>query len=326
MTDNSQTAGREDGSGKIIDMDIKEVHISNEELAQNYIDVKQAGQILNNASERTFYRLLIDVKEKFKYEPAKVSVSVSGTRKNFYLKSDILKMADLLNKQPAVIAYKTEYRTVDSGMTDSQSVNKSEHQHTAGREVGRAEDQAFDLETTNNSKLAIIEGLKSITELRGSIRELNDNVRNVNMSMQNIMNKVVDQGIDLKERYLKDREERTTIERQQVDNLAKQAEAFAKQSEALIELTKKIEPKKPESSSNNFALIVLGILVLIGAGWSAFYYFTTSQKKMEYQFEDRLAQERQIQQDQFQQTIKQLKESLTPVITNAAVPPAGQGK
>ena len=171
MTDNTQTAGREDGSGKIIDMDIKEVHISNDELAQNYIDVKQAGQILNNASERTFYRLLIDVKEKFKYEPAKVSVSVSGTRKNFYLKSDILKMADLLNKQPAVIAYKTEYRTVDSVMTDSQSVNKTEHQHTAGREVGRAEDQTFDLETTNNSKLAIIEGLKSITELRGSIRE-----------------------------------------------------------------------------------------------------------------------------------------------------------
>ena len=326
MTDNPQTAGREDVSSKIIDMDIKEVHISNEELAQNYIDVKQAGQILNNASERTFYRLLIDVKEKFKYEPAKVSVSVSGTRKNFYLKSDILKMADLLNKQPAVIAYKTEYRTVDSGMTDSQSVNKSEHPHSAGREVGRAEDQTFDLETTNNSKLAIIEGLKSITELRGSIRELNDNVRNVNMSMQNIMNKVVDQGIDLKERYLKDREERTTIERQQVDNLAKQAEAFAKQSEALIELTKKIEPKKPESSSNNFAIIVLGILVLIGAGWGAFYYFTTSQQKMEYQFEDRLSQERQIQQDQFQQTIKQLKESLTPVTTNAAVPPAGQGK
>ena len=326
MTDNTQTAGREDGSGQIIDMDIKEVHISNEELAQNYIDVKQAGQILNNASERTFYRLLIDVKEKFKYEPAKVSVSVSGTRKNFYLKSDILKMADLLNKQPAVIAYKTEYRTVDSGMTDSQSVNKTEHQHTAGREVGRAEDQTFDLETTNNSKLAIIEGLKSITELRGSIRELNDNVRNVNMSMQNIMNKVVDQGIDLKERYLKDREERTTIERQQVDNLAKQAEAFAKQSEALIELTKKIEPKKPESSSNNFAIIVLGILVLIGAGWGAFYFFTTNQQKMEYQFEDRLAQERQIQQDQFQQTIKQLKESLVPVTTNAVVPPAGQGK
>ena len=41
---------------------------------------------------------------------------------------------------------------------------------------------------------------------------------------------------------------------------------------------------------------------------------------MEYQFEDRLAQERQIQQDQFQQTIKQLKESLAPVTTNAAVP------
>ena len=51
---------------------------------------------------------------------------------------------------------------------------------------------------------------------------------------------------------------------------------------------------------------------------------------MENQFEDRLTQERQIQQDQFQQTLKQLKESLTPVVSanvNAAIQqPAGQGK
>jgi hypothetical protein len=299
-------------------------------LAQNYVDVKQAGQLLNNASERTFYRLLIEVKDKFKYEPAKVSVSQNGVRKNLYLKADILKMADLLNKQPAVIAYRTEYRTVDSGMTDSQSVNKSEHQHTAGREPGSAEEIMGDLETVNNSKMAVIEGLKSITELRGSIRELNDNVRNGNMMIQNFMSKVVDQGIDLKERYLKDREDRTNIERQQVDNLAKQAEAFAKQSQALIELTNKIEHKKPENNSNNIAIISLALVVLIAVGWGGFYFITTNQQKMEKQFEERLSEERQIQKDQFQETTKQLKENLihaTGAAETAAIPQqVGQGK
>lgn len=330
MTDNSQTAGRENVSGKIIDMDVKEVHITNEELAQNYVDVKQAGQILNNASERTFYRLLIEVKEKFKYEPAKVSVSQSGTRKNLYLKDDILKMADLLNKQPAVIAYKTEFRTVDSGTADSQSVNKSEQQHTAGRAVGSSEDQMLDLETTNNSKLAVIEGLKSITELRGSIRELNDNVRGVNMMMQNIMSKVVDQGIDLKERYLKDREDRTNIERQQADSFLKQSESFAKQSEALVELTKKIDQKKPESNTNIYPILGLVVVIFLMAGWGAFYFLTTNQQKMQNQFEEKLAQEKQIQTEQYQDTIQQLKDSLKTLTVNAtvnaAVPPAGQGK
>jgi len=330
MTDNPHTADRENVSGKIIDMDIKEVHITNEELAQNYVDVKQSGQLLNNASERTFYRFLIEVKEKFKFEPDKVSVSQNGVRKNLYLKEDIIKMADLLNKQPAVIAYRTEFRTVDNGATDSQSDLKSVHQHTAGREVGRADDQLSDIDGNTNSKLAIIEGLKSITELRGSIRELNDNVRGVNMMMQNIMTKVVDQGIDLKERYLKDREERTTLERQQADSLAKQAEAFSKQSQVLIELSKNFEQKKPENNSNILIIIGLIFIAFIGAGWGAFYFFTTSQQKLEIQFEEKLTQEKQIQTEQYQDTIQQLKDSLKAITVNATLPtpalPAGQGK
>jgi len=330
MTDNPHTTDRENVSGKIIDMDVKEIHISNEELVQNYVDVKQSGQLLNNASERTFYRFLIEVKEKFKFEPDKVSVSQNGVRKNLYLKSDIIKMADLLNKQPAVIAYKTEFRTVDSGMTDSQSDNKSAHQHTAGREVGRADDQLSDIEGATNTKLAVIEGLKSITELRGSIRELNDNVRGVNMMMQSIMTKVVDQGIDLKERYLKDREERTTLERQQADSLAKQAEAFSKQSQVLIELSKNIEQKKPENNSIVFVIIGLAFIAFFTAGWGAFYFFTASQQKLENQFEEKLAQEKQIQTEQYQDTIQQLKDSLKAITVNATVAtpalPAGQGK
>ncbi len=309
MTDNSQTAGRINVSDKIIDMDIKEVHISNEELAQNYVDVKQAGQLLNNASERTFYRLLIEVKEKFKYEPAKVSVSQNGVRKNLYLKSDIFKMADLLNKQPSVIAYKTEYRTVGGDMTDSQSVNKTERQHTAGREIGSTDNQIFDTESNTNSKMAVIEGLKSITELRGSLRELNDNVRSVNMMMQNIMSKVVDQGIDLKERYLKDREDRTLIERQQADSLAKQSESFAKQSEALLELTQKIEQKKPANNFNSivilFSVLVILLFLIGGGAW-----FKEYQKKIQDQFETRLDQERQAQKEQLQEVLKTTREEL----------------
>jgi hypothetical protein len=325
MTDNTQTAGRENVSDKIIDMDIKEVHISTEELAQNYVDVKQAGQLLNNASERTVYRLLNDVKDKFKFEPAKVSVSQNGVRKNMYLKDDILKMADFLHKQPAVIAYRTEFRTADNDTTVHKSDIKTDTQQSGGREIGRAEDQISDLDGATNSKLAVIEGLKSITELRGSIRELNDNVRGVNTAMQNIMTRVVEQGIDLKERYLKDREERTNIERQQVDNLAKQSEAFTKQSQALIELTQKIDQSKPVSNPNLLVIVCVGVVVLFLAGWGAFYFFTTNQQKMEYQFEEKLSEERQIQQDQFQQTLKQLKQSLAPATTGNGAVPSGQG-
>jgi len=332
MTDKQHTSGRQIEDANIIDMEMKEVHLSNEELAANYVDTKQAAQLLDNAAERTFYRLLEKCKEDFKFIPASVSVK----SKNYYLKSDILQMGDLLKKQPVVIAYRTERLTDKHGKSDNKTDNMADNlqnsdrglagdRQSTGTDLGRMEQD----EDAKNTKLAVIEGLKSISEFRSDIRELNDNVRSVNTNMQNIMTRVVEQGIDLKERYLKDREERTNIERQQADNLAKQAEAFTKQSQALIELTQKFDQKKPETNSNLMVIICIGIVVLFAAGWGAFYFFTTNQQKMEYQFEDRLAQERQNQQDQFQQTLKQLKESLTPVTNatvNAVVPPAGQGK
>ena len=59
-------------------------------------------------------------------------------------------------------------------------------------------------------------------------------------------------------------------------------------------------------------------------GW---YFITTSQQRIENQFEQRLDQEKQIQTGQYQDTIKQLKTTLNAVISpiqNAAMPPAGQ--
>ena len=53
-------------------------------------------------------------------------------------------------------------------------------------------------------------------------------------------------------------------------------------------------------------------------------------QKMQNQFEEKLAQEKQIQTEQYQDTIQQLKDSLKTLTVNAtvnaAVPPAGQGK
>ena len=186
-------------------------------------------------------------------------------------------MGDLLKKQPVVIAYRTERLTDKPVKSDNKTDNMADNQQTSGRglagdrqspgtDVGRAEQD----EDAKNTRLAVIEGLKSISEFRSDIRELNDNVRSVNTNMQNIMTRVVEQGIDLKERYLKDREERTNIERQQADNYAKQADAFTKQSQALIELTQKIEQKKPESNSNLLVIVCMGLSFYLRQGGGHF--------------------------------------------------------
>ena len=335
MTDRQQDSGRDTADANIIDMEMKEVHISNEELAQNYVDTKQAAQLLNNAAERTFYRLLETCKDKFKFTPASVSVKT----KNYYLKSDILRMADLLKKQPVVIAYRTERLTATSGITDIKTDNTADNRQNSGRDPaeggqgsGTSISRIEQDEDTKNTKLAIIEGLKSISEFRSDIRELNDNVRNVNMMMQNTISKVIEQGIDLKERYLKDREERTNIEKHQAEILEKQADSFSKQSEALLELSKRIDQKNPAvKTSNQIILIVfLCAMPVIAAGGGAFYYFSLNQQKMESRFEERLDQEKLIQTEQYKDTIQQLKDSLKSLTVNAtvnaAVPPAGQGK
>jgi len=69
------------------------------------------------------------------------------------------------------------------------------------------------------------------------------------------------------------------------------------------------------------------LVIAVGGGW---YFITTSQQRIEKQFDQRLDQEKQIQTEQYQDTIQQLKDSLKAITvnttTNATVPLAEQGK
>ena len=333
-------------------IDLVEKTLTTEELTKDYVDIKQASQILNNVSTKTAKKYIDEASESNGINVEVVSVTSNGGVKKLYKKESIITISRLLNKDKTVLVHvppsvtESNFQKPDSSNSGSNSSSNSVPQASNSfQEPSNSE---------NNQKLAVAESIRSIGELRTNfkefatnLRELNDNVRAANTTMQNVVGKIVEQGIDLKERYLEDRIKRTEIEKQQTETLnlllQKNTEAEKLQAEALKALLDKTaqaekfqaetlkilsEKKQDDKPSNQiFLIVILCILGVVGAGWAGFYFFTTNQQKMEYQFEDRLAQERQIQQDQFQQTIKQLKESLAPVTTNAAIPqPVGQGK
>jgi hypothetical protein len=312
------------------------------------VDIKQASQILNNVSTKTAKKYIDEASESHGVQVEEVSVTSNGGKKKLYKKEDIITISRILNKDKTVLVHvppspsEGSFQDKHTSNSDSNGSSSSVPTHSNSfQESSNSE---------NNQKLAIAESLRSIGELRTNfkefstnLRELNDNVRAANTTMQNVVGKIVEQGIDLKERYLEDRIKRTEIERQQTETLnlllQKNTEAEKLQAEALkalldksaqaekfqAETLKVLSEKKQDKPNNQLLLVVvLCILVVIAGGWGAFNFFTTNQQKMENQFEDRLAQERQIQQDQFQQTLKQLKETMTPVTVNAAVPPEGQ--
>jgi hypothetical protein len=328
-------------------IDLVEKTLTNEELMKDYVDIKQASQILNNVSTKTAKKYIDEASESHGVQVEVVTVTSNGGVKKLYKKESIITISRILNKDKTVLVHvppavsEGDFNKHDGSNSGSNSSSSSIPEGSKGFQ-----------EVEGSQKLAVAESIRSIGELRTSfnefstnLRELNDNVRQVNMTMQNTISKVVEQGIDLKERYLEDRIKRTEIEAKQADTLnlllQKNTEAEKLQAAALKALSEKSslteklhadtlkilsEKNQPAKPNNTSLIILLCVLGLLLAGWGAFYFFTTNQQKMEYQFEDRLAQERQIQQDQFQQTLKQLKESMTPVTTNAAVPPAGQGQ
>jgi len=332
-------------------IDLVEKTLTTEELTNDYVDIKQASQILNNVSTKTAKKYIDEVSESHGVKVEVVTVTSNGGVKKLYKKDSIVSISRILNKDKTVLVHvpaaPSESSFQDKDISNIDSNSSSNSIPTPSNSFQEVESQ----------KLAVSEGFRSIGELRtnfkefsSDLRELNDNIRAANTTMQNVVGKIVEQGIDLKERYLEDRIKRTEIERQQTETLNlllqknteaeklqaealkalldKTAQAEKFQAETLKLLSEKKEPSKP--ANQTLSIVVLCLLGVIAAGWGVFYFFTTNQQKMENQFEDRLTQERQIQQDQFQQTLKQLKESLTPVVSanvNAAIPqPAGQGK
>lgn len=315
---------------KVIDM--QEKILTKDDLEKDYVDIKQAAQIFNNVSEKTAAKYIKEVSESKGFIVGVVTVTENGGRKKLYKKDNIINISRILNKDKTVVIH-VPYDVSESSFGNKQHSERSSDSVPADSNTFQEGSIGQELESTSQ-KMAVLKSLESIGELKnnfkefsGNLRELNDNVRNVNMTMQTTISKVIEQGIDLKERYLKDREERTQIEKQQSENLAKQSESlakqteiFAKQSEALLELTKKVDNKK---SGSNYLIISIAIIsvVLIGGG----VWFNEYQKSIHQEMETRLDQERQSQKEQLQEVLKTTREELQKMIpiTNSTINPTG---
>jgi len=298
-------------------IDLQEKTLTKDEIERDYVDIKQASQIMNNVSTRTAYRYIETVSETKGVNVRVIDIVSNGGKKKLYLKEDIVTVSKILNKDKTVLVH-VPYNVNDN------TVNDTQHSESVPHDMSNSAKTVKELSIAsqdNSGQLVkkIEEGFASIAELKqgvkeykDSINELNNNIRNANGTVQGFMTKLVEQGIDLKEKYLEDRIKRTEIERQQAETLR------------LL-----LEKQKEPSSLNSQTLLII-FLVLVIAGGMGWYFINTSQQRLEKQFDQRLDQEKQIQTEQYQDTIQQLKDSLKALTVNAtvnaAVPPAGQGK
>ncbi len=301
--------------------------LTKDELEKDYVDIKQAAQIFNNVSEKTAAKYIREVSESKGFIVQVVTVTENGGRKKLYRKEDITKVSRILNKDKTVIVH-VPYDVSEGSDSNKHDSERNSNSVPQGSNTFQESSNSQELEIANQ-KSTVLKSLESISELKnnfkeftGNLRELNDNVRNVNLTMQTTISKVVEQGIDLKERYLKDREERTQIERLQADNLAKQAESlakqtevFAKQSEALIELSKNVKAK-PSSSINSPVITVLIVVVLLGLVGGG-VWLKDYQKSMRQELDHRIQEERQAQKEQLQEVLKATREELQKLNPNS---------
>ncbi len=298
-------------------IDLQEKTLTKDEIERDYVDIKQASQILNNVSTRTAYRYIEAVSETKGVNVRVIDIVSNGGRKKLYLKEDIITVSKILDKDKTVLVH-VPYNVNDKDVNDTQH-SESTPSDLSNSVKGVKETGLVTQDTANQLVKKIEEGFSSINELkqgvkeyRDSINELNNNIRTANSTVQGFMSKIVEQGIDLKEKYLEDRIKRTEIEAKQADTLR-----------LLLE-----KPKESNSINSQTLLIVFLVLIIaVGGGW---YFISTSQQRLEKQFDQRLDQEKQIQTEQYQDTIQQLKDSLKALTVNATVnaampQPAGQG-
>ena len=302
------------GSGSVIET--KPNYITEEILKKDYIDVKQVGQILNNVSERTTYRLLDKAKNVLRFEPKSVPVNVSGGIKKLYLKTDIVRLADMLNKNKVVIAYEAISVGSDSN-NDSKKAGTTE-----GLAISNTDSLAGSRQIVDSPGSGLAETKAVLTDIRNSLQAISEIGKNIvvfqeemkelNQLLRNISGKMLEQGVDLKERYLTDRQKRLDTEQEQ------------------IELLKKIAAKPV----HGLGLIIITTVILISAvGAGAYFLIQDMKKKHELEMGelkknsqeqttafvqsiDTLKKQWQTQQDQQRQILNQLQTKNNPE-TNA---------
>lgn len=281
-------------------IEMREVTLTKEELTRDYVDIKQASQILNNVSTKTAYRYMDKVSKSHSLNIRNVEVVSNGGLKKLYLKDDILTLARILNKDKTVLVHVPadvlDKNVLDNDVLESGSVssrNNVDELSNGVREVSNS-DKELSI-SSHNQKVTLLEGLRSISELKDDIRTLNGNVRDVSLMMQTTVSKIVEQGIDLKERYLEDRIKRTDIERAQAEAMAKQNETMARTSKALEVLAQK--------KSGNGIIILVTILSSLAFAGLAFGFYVFNKN-----FNEKLEQDRKANLEQNTKLINSLSQ------------------
>lgn len=292
-------------------IEMREVTLTKEELTRDYVDIKQASQILNNVSTKTAYRYMDKVSKSHSLNIRNVEVVSNGGLKKLYLKEDILKLARILNKDKTVLVHAPanvlDKDVLDNEGLDSVSVSSPSNVEEMSNSVREMSTGDKELSISNHhQKLSLLEGLRSIGDLKEDIRALNGNVRDVSLMMQNTVSKIVEQGIDLKERYLEDRIKRTDIERAQAEAMAKQNETMLKTSEALAALAQK------KSGTGIIILVtILSSLAVAGLAFGFYIFNKNVNEKLEQDRKINLEQNTKLinSLNQLQSEIKKQKEA-----------------
>ncbi len=271
-------------------IEMREVTYTKEELMRDYVDIKQASQILNNVSTKTAYRYMDKVSKSHSLHIRSVETVSNGGVKKLYLKEDILKLAKILNKDKTVLVHVPadvlDKEVLDSDVLESGSVSSPTGVEGLSNSVRELSNSDKELSiSTNAQKLSLLEGLRSIGDLKEDIHALNNNVRDVSLMMQNTVNKIVEQGIDLKERYLEDRIKRTDIERAHAEAMAKQNETMIKTSEALAALS--------ERKSGAWIIVLITLVSCFAISGLAFGFYVFNKN-----FNEKIDQERKTNVEQ----------------------------
>ena len=310
---------------------IVKVELTPEIIDRDYIDINQVAQLLGNVSTKTAKKYIDEASVEHGFVPKLIKHLSNGTIKHIFLKEDIISIAKLMSKD------KTHLVKVQVPITEQnfRPNDSSEGSTETNSQRLPTLPSASKPENTNSNELAVsvksqmLDTMNSVAELKsnfkefsGNIRELNDNVRNMNLMMQNTISKVVEQGIDLKERYLEDRIKRTEIERIQTDNAAKQAEALielAKQTE-LINITINNQKSVPAEKAPVTLIVTAVLVTAIAGGGVGLWFFNASQKKLETQFEERLIRERELQKSQINDILRITREEFQRISVPVNVP------
>ena len=107
-------------------IDLQEKTLTKDEIERDYVDIKQASQILNNVSTRTAYRYIETVSETKGVNVRVIDIVSNGGKKKLYLKEDIITVSKILNKDKTVLVH-VPYNVNDNAVNDTQHSESVPH-------------------------------------------------------------------------------------------------------------------------------------------------------------------------------------------------------